>query len=244
MEYTQPQDAMARRRQLKPLTGISILLVEDSRSVSEAIRMMAIHMGARIRRADCLASAAKHLMIFDPDVLIVDLGLPDGNGIDLAREVVAQGEIRPRVLLLSAADEAVTAAAAASAGADGFMLKPIDRIADLQEAVLGVLGTTGVTFIGDEGPTQLPLGADPVVQDLENAFDLLGEAVEDQNRITLAFCAQFLAGVAATIGDAELGDAAAGLTGELQTGANAADQARATRALVEDRLTIGQARSA
>lgn len=228
----------ARRLALKPLTGLNILLVDDSRSVSEAIRMMAIHSGARIRRADCLASAAKHLMIYNPDILIVDLGLPDGNGVELARKIVEQGEERPAVLVMSAADEAVTAAAAASAGADGYLLKPVDRIADFQSAILGLMGVQSLAHNTVASDT-VSLDSDPVIQDLENVYDLLGEAIEEKNRVALAFCAQFLSGVARTIGDEDLSDQAAAVTDELQAGGDGTGQARTARSAVEARLNGG-----
>jgi len=60
-------------RKPKCLAGISIMLVDDSRAVSEVIRMMAIRSGARLRRADCLASAQRHMNLFRPDVVITDL---------------------------------------------------------------------------------------------------------------------------------------------------------------------------
>ena len=85
---------------LRCLDGITIMLVDDSRSVSEAIRIMAVRSGARIRRADSLQSATRHLMIYRPDVVIVDLALPDGSGVELARKLTEKADPRPAVLLI------------------------------------------------------------------------------------------------------------------------------------------------
>ena len=63
-----------------PLAGLTVLVVEDSRYACEAMRLLCQHSGARLRRADSLAAAARHLRVYRPDVLIVDLGLPDGPG--------------------------------------------------------------------------------------------------------------------------------------------------------------------
>jgi len=232
-------------RPRKVLDGINIMLVDDSRSVSEVIRMMAIRSGARLRRADCLTSAARHLMIYRPDVLIIDLGLPDGNGVDLARKVIdVEGE-RPVVLLVSAADEAVTAAAAASVGADGFLLKPIENLAAFQNAILSILTDGDVTVMDDaEGAPEILDNPDPVMHDLENARDLLQEALRDRNREGLAFSAQFLTGVARTFHDDLLTDRAETLARRLAAGRPGDNSGKAALEAVDQRLATGCAQSA
>ena len=103
----------------RPLLGLTILVVEDSRYACEAIRLMCLRSGARIRRADCLRSARRHLSVYRPSVVIVDLGLPDGSGLDLIAELASA---IPRVTgLLGLSGNTGMAAEAINAGADGFL---------------------------------------------------------------------------------------------------------------------------
>ena len=101
----------------RPLLGLTVLVVEDSRFSCDAMRLLCLRSGARIRRADCLRSARRHLQVYRPTVVIIDLGLPDGNGVDLIQEL-SRAEPRVAVVLGTSGD----------AGGAGFVfLRPVDR---------------------------------------------------------------------------------------------------------------------
>lgn len=124
----------------RPLLGLTVLVVEDSRFACEAMRLLCLRSGARIRRADCLRSARRHLMTYRPTVVIVDLGLPDGSGLDLISEVAAR---RPRVpALLGTSGDAGAEERARAAGADGFLAKPIESLSAFQRTILAALPAT------------------------------------------------------------------------------------------------------
>jgi len=99
-----------------------VLLVEDSLTAGEAVRLICITSGARLRRADCIESARRHLRIYRPDVAIVDMGLPDGDGAVLISEL-AQANPRTQTIIGLSADPN-RAKAAMEAGADSFIEKP------------------------------------------------------------------------------------------------------------------------
>ena len=67
-------------------------------------------------------SAAEQIKASEPDVVVMDLMLPKGDGIQVLKEL--EGEHRPKILLLSAFATDYVIGAAASVGADYLMLKP------------------------------------------------------------------------------------------------------------------------
>lgn len=113
----------------RPLLGVTILLIEDSRFCSEAVRLMTMRSGARLRRAYCIRLAHKHLAMYRPDSVIVDVGLPDGSGLGLIEQVCAQ---ELAVLAISGTVNDDARAAARAAGAGEFMPKPIGNMKPFQ----------------------------------------------------------------------------------------------------------------
>ena len=130
---TNPVEELPRRlvpTPMRPLLGLTVLVVEDSRFASEALRLMSLHSGARLRRADCLAAARRHLGAYTPSVTLVDLMLPDGSGADLIRDLVARDSIAP---VIATSGLAGGEAEARAAGAQGFLAKPVASLALFQQ---------------------------------------------------------------------------------------------------------------
>lgn len=86
--------------------------------------------------ADTLA-AGLALLDGEPDVMLVDLGLPDGSGLDLIRAARARG-LEARIVVVSVFGDVRNVIQAIEAGADGYVLKgdPAGRIADAIRSVL------------------------------------------------------------------------------------------------------------
>lgn len=192
------------------LFAVTILLVEDSRAASEAIRLMASESGARLRRADSLHAAARHLAIYRPQATLVDLGLPDGDGLALIRQLAAATPAYRGVIAMSGGDRSDWEAEARAAGAVGCLAKPIPTLAAFQDAILRAL---------PDGATRRPDGRDlslagraslsaAFAEDLRRARALLAEAAPAGDAETVAYCAQFLRSCAGILGDAPLAAAA------------------------------------
>ncbi|MCO6383418.1 MAG: response regulator [Vannielia sp.] len=217
----------------RPLLGATVLLVEDSRFASEAVRLLCLRSGARIRRADTLASAHRHLMVYRPTAVIVDLGLPDGSGLELIEEL-ARSETRVPVLLGTSGDP-VCEDAALEAGADGFIQKPITSLASFQQAIVLRMPASAQPA----GPRALSsdmVAPDPLAlrDDLAHVADVLSTGEEDPQ--ILDYVAQFLGSVAQCASDGPLAAAAAGLATARAAGEGGMPEAVAISKLVANRL--------
>lgn len=213
---------------LRPLLGMTVLLVEDSRFASEAVRLLCLRSGARIRRADCLRSAERHLLTYRPTVAIVDLGLPDGSGLDLILRLATATQ-RPTVLLATSGNlRAEAEAEALHAGADGFLPKPIESLAAFQQQILSHLPIEqrprGVRVVSSETVTPDPIA---MCEDLEIVERMLGEP-----ELNTRYISTFLKGIARTGHDDALLEGARAIQ---ENGDDAQTRAR-VRALIASRL--------
>jgi CheY-like chemotaxis protein len=129
------------------LPPLRILLVEDeamNRTLMRAVLTRASDPRIRLSslvEAETIAEARERLARGAIDILLLDVRLPDGSGLDLARELVATGQERPRIVILSASVLPAERAAAIEVGCDAFLGKPY-RPADLLD-LLGLLATSG-----------------------------------------------------------------------------------------------------
>jgi CheY-like chemotaxis protein len=116
---------MASRRE-----PIRVLLVEDepaNRALVRAILARAEPDGYRLREAETLADARAAVKAEEPDVVLLDVRLPDGNGLELACELSASGAApRPAIIVMSASVLPAERADALAAGVDRFISKPYE----------------------------------------------------------------------------------------------------------------------
>ena len=216
----------------RPLTGLTVLVVEDSRVASEAVRLLCLRSGARIRRADCLRTALRHLQTYRPGAVIIDMGLPDGNGADM---IATLAKAQPRVpVVLGISGDPDNRDAAMAAGANGFLTKPIESLAAFQQAILSALPAetrfTGLRSLPDDVITADP---EALRDDLAHVASILSLA---DDTAAIDYIARFLAGVARSAHDRMLEDAATTLARDHSEGrALASDLARIS-GLVQDRL--------
>ena len=103
-------------------TPIKVLVVDDEPPIRKLLRMGLGTQGYQTMDAPN-AKTALDLMANQPDLVILDLGLPDMQGLELLRQIRSRTETVPIVVLSSRGDE-VTKVEALDLGADDYVTKP------------------------------------------------------------------------------------------------------------------------
>ena len=166
---------------------------------------------------------------------MVDLGLPDGDGLDLIRDLARATPRVPVILATSGATE--LEGEALEAGADAFLPKPIESLAAFQDAILAALPAEARPF-GDRAAADETVHPDPLAlrDDLKEVADLLAAPAENAR---LDYAAQFLSGVALSAHDGPLAAAARALARDRAQGRAVQPDLTRLAGMVQDRLAAG-----
>ena len=105
-----------------PESFLTVLLVEDEQAIRRFVRAALEGVGCRVHEADSLHRGLLEAGTRQPDLIILDLGLPDGDGVDFIRDLRAWSGVP--VLVLSARIEEYDKVEALDAGADDYLVKP------------------------------------------------------------------------------------------------------------------------
>ena len=122
----------------------TVLIVEDEDAVRQALERGLAHAGYRTIG---VAAAADAVKIATFDLVLVDLGLPDGDGVEVCGEIRARHPERPIIVVTGRHDE-LAVVDALDAGADDYVTKPVS-LAVLSARIRRHLErTAGVTAVG------------------------------------------------------------------------------------------------
>lgn len=102
-----------------------ILLIEDHAGLGQAVREQLADDGHAVDWMQRLADADASLSTTTYDLILLDLILPDGQGLDFLRKRRAGGDTTP-VIILTARDQISDRIARLNAGADDYLVKPFD----------------------------------------------------------------------------------------------------------------------
>lgn len=112
----------AKQRDNVNQTPINVLIVEDEKEIRRFVRSALENEGWRVFDADTLQRGLIEAGTRKPDLIILDLGLPDGDGLDFIRDLRQWSSIP--VIVLSARSEESDKVLALDAGADDYLSKP------------------------------------------------------------------------------------------------------------------------
>jgi two-component system nitrogen regulation response regulator GlnG len=110
-----------------------ILVTDDDAAIRTVVREALRRAGHVVETAASVAELRRQLRSFRPQVLVTDVVLPDGNGLDIVPEILAAHGRMP-VIVLSAQNTFTTALRATEQGAFDYLPKPFD-LAELTQAV-------------------------------------------------------------------------------------------------------------
>lgn len=103
---------------------LHVLIVEDNDIVSSALRVLFEQTGRRVSVAATVAGAIRVAAADQPDLVLLDLTLPDGSGLD-AVPALRSGENPPIVIALTGRDEPAVVKRCTDLGCAGVLLKPV-----------------------------------------------------------------------------------------------------------------------
>ncbi|GHO95401.1 DNA-binding response regulator [Reticulibacter mediterranei] len=172
-------------------SGARILLVDDEREIIRAIRRSLMTQGYEVFTAESGQEALQAVSDDHPDLIILDLGLPDMSGLEVCQRVRASSNIP--ILILSVHEMEREKVEALDLGADDYVTKPFGlqellariRVA-LRRAARPVSGTAAVITIG---PLQVDIDRRYVtVHDQEvmltpTEYDLLKALIQHPGKI-------------------------------------------------------------
>jgi DNA-binding response OmpR family regulator len=104
------------------VAGQSVLVVEDTDEIRELVTTVLRRAGMEVREVGSGAAALEEVRRDPPDLIVLDLGLPDADGTEVCRQIRA--ETQCYVLMLTARAEEVDLLIGLAVGADGYMAKP------------------------------------------------------------------------------------------------------------------------
>lgn len=117
-----------------PTVDKQILIVEDEIVFAKAVKKQLARAGYKSDIAGDLAAAREKFDLLSPDLVLLDMRLPDGSGLDFLETIKAGRNTNTAVLVMSAYGELEDAVSAMKMGASDYLKKPVD----LEELLINV----------------------------------------------------------------------------------------------------------
>ena len=170
----------------------SILVVEDEPSIASFVGMYLKRAGFSVRVAGTGGDAIKKASADPPALIVLDLMLPDLDGVDVCRRIRQRSDVP--ILMLSARDEDIDKIIGLEVGADDYLTKPFNP-GELVARVKSILRRSGperrefVSSVLEHGELRVDAGrrevtvADEEVQLAPKEFDLLWDLLDHRGLV-------------------------------------------------------------
>lgn len=117
-----------------------VLVVEDEDNIAIALDYLLSREGYRRDRIASGAGALEHIRATRPDLVLLDVMLPEVSGYEICQSVRLDPDLRDvKILMMTARGSAIERRKGLALGADGFISKPF-QLAELREEVRRLLG--------------------------------------------------------------------------------------------------------
>jgi two-component system response regulator MprA len=136
-----------------------VLVVDDDRGLRDVLRRALSLSGYEVRLAENGADALREVTEAVPDAIVLDIGLPDIDGLEVTRTLRREGNRLP-VLMLTARDAVSDRIDGLDAGADDYLVKPFD-VDELKARLRALLRRAGGEADADGGLAFGELRLDP-----------------------------------------------------------------------------------
>jgi two-component system response regulator AdeR len=113
-----------------------VLIVEDEREIAELLAAYVERAGFEVARASTVQEAIRAHAQFHPDLILLDIGLPGGDGLDVLTSV--RRRLDTPVIMVTAIDDDVTKLSSLRIGADDYVVKPFNP-SEVVERIRAVL---------------------------------------------------------------------------------------------------------
>ena len=116
---------------------MKILIVEDDQGMLDVISQSLIKARYVVETASTLSDARSKLLVYEYDCVLLDIMLPDGNGLSLLQELASQ-KINRNIIILSARDSVDDKIEGLELGADDYLPKPF-HLAELHARIRSLM---------------------------------------------------------------------------------------------------------
>jgi len=116
---------------------MKLLIIEDETELLIALSNYLTREGHICELAENFRKANEKLAVFEYDIVLLDIGLPDGNGLELL-ETIKKSKIKPGIIILSAKNSLDDKISGLDLGADDYMTKPF-QLSELNSRIKAVL---------------------------------------------------------------------------------------------------------